>query len=253
VTAQDNTAREVIMIRDVDALPWRALPAPGIYARTLSADPATGARTAILRMVPEEGYVPPATAHYHDTYEEILGLTGRFTFDDEVWLGRGGYVFHPAGTVHGFASVVPEDSAFLSRVGPGHVGNLVPEPARDAMYSVYDTPDPRAPVASGDPAAGVAPAMRAFLGDSQVEWREIGADPTGAHGSAMAVLPAGWRPTAVVADVTVEIFTLGAGLAFGAGEPADSTASYLRIPAGKPIPAIECLADVPAFVTFGEI
>jgi quercetin dioxygenase-like cupin family protein len=253
VTGLENPARDVVVIPDVDALPWRKLPSAGLYARSLSVDAATGARTAILRMVPEEGYVPPATAHYHDTYEEIVGLAGRFTFDKEVWLGRAGYIFHPAGTVHGFASVVPEDSTFLSRVGAGHVGNSVPEPALGAMYSVYETPDPRAPASTADPVAGTEPTLRPFLGSWEVEWHEVSAAPSGAHGAAMVVLPGNWRPTESITDVTVEIFTLDAGLVFGGAEPIESAASYVRIPAGAVIPDMECRKDVRAFIAFGEI
>jgi len=259
VTRPEETARQApegtaVVIADVGALPWRALPPAGLHAKTLSVDPETGARTALLRMAPQEGYVPPATAHYHDTYEEILGVSGRFTFDAKVWLERGGYIYHPAGTVHGFTSLVPEDSILLSRVGPGHMGNAVTEPAQPDMYSVYETADPRAPVAASDPAAGIAPEPRAFLGDQIVQWREIAAAPMRAHGAAMVVLPAGWRTTAAVADQTVEIFTLTPGLVLdGVTVPESSGGSFVRIPIGAAVPSMACTTDVHAFVTFGDI
>lgn len=246
--------RDVVIIADVDALPWRKLPPAGLYSKSLSVDPVSGARTAIVRMVPQQGYVPPATAHYHDTYEEILGLAGPFTFDTEVWLSHGSYVFHPAGTVHGFASVVPEDSIFLSRVGPGHTGNSVPEPAQRQMYSIYATPDARAPASMSEPLAGAAATPRAFLGDGVVQWHEISAHPSRRHGAAMVRFPAHWRSTADVAEETFEIFTLSPGMVFADTQPGDSaTTSFVRIPAGGAVPAMECTTEVLAFVTFGDI
>jgi quercetin dioxygenase-like cupin family protein len=247
------SCRATIIIPDVAALPWRALPAPGLYARTLSADPVTGARTAMIRMVPEEGYLPPATAHYHDTYEEILGIAGHLTFDRRIWLGRGSYVFHPAGTVHGFASDVPQDSTILSRVGPGHVGNPIPEPVQDDMYSVYEMPDPRAPAAQREPMAGTSALPREFLGGTAI-WSEISASPGRAHGAAMVLLPAGWQTTPHCSANTIEIYTLSPGLVFEDDEPHESPGdSFVRIPAGAKVPPLRCNREVLAFVTFGEI
>jgi mannose-6-phosphate isomerase-like protein (cupin superfamily) len=247
-------SREVVIIPDVAVVPWRAMPAPGIYSKTLSIDAATGARSALLRMNPNEGYLPPSMAHYHDTYEEILAVTGRLTFDKKVWLGRGGYIYHPAGTVHGFASVVPEDTVILSRIGPHHVGNLVPEPAHDDMYSVYGTPALRAPESLSEPMAGTLPISRPFLGDGIVRWHEISTAESGAHGAAMVVFPAGWRSLPQASENTFEIFTLTPSLVFeGVPSVESPDASFVRIPRGATVPQIDCASDVLAFVTFGEI
>ena len=254
MNSPDAHQRQAVVIPDTAALPWRKLPPAGLYSKTLSVDPETGARTALVRMIPAEDYVPPVTAHYHDTYEEILGVAGHFTFDAKVWLGLGSYVFHPPGTVHGFKSIVPEDSTILSRVGPGHTGNAIPEPSQMQMYSVYDVPDPRPPVAATYPSAGVTTIETPLLGTGLVEWQEISTAPSCQHGAAMVVLPAGWRSTARIAEATIEIFTLSPGLVFESVQDKESpSGAFVRIPAGAEVPAIGCGVEVRAFVTYGDI
>ena len=58
---------------DTTAMDW-ATPIPGLYSKVLSVDPETGARTALQRLVPSEGYKAPTVAHYHHSAEEILVL-----------------------------------------------------------------------------------------------------------------------------------------------------------------------------------
>jgi len=127
--------RPHIPLLDTNAMPWQELPAPGILSKRLSTDPATGARTALQRVVPAKGYKAPSTAHWHHTDEEILVVKGLMSFDSKVWLRPGAYCFHPAGTVHGFKSSVPEESWFLSRVGKDLDFNFVPTPRQLTYYT----------------------------------------------------------------------------------------------------------------------
>ena len=76
--------RPKIVGLDVDAMEWAPLGPPGLFSKLLSRDPDTGARTALQRMDPGLGYQAPTIAHFHTTYEEILGIAGRFTFDQAI-------------------------------------------------------------------------------------------------------------------------------------------------------------------------
>ena len=118
-------------------------PAPGIYSKILSRDEETGARTALQRLVPEDGLVNQPMAHYHSTYEEILVVDGMMSFDSRTWLHQAAYCYHPPHTVHGFRSIVPVESVFLSRVGQDLDFNYVETPDDDFPYSVADTPPQR--------------------------------------------------------------------------------------------------------------
>jgi hypothetical protein len=120
-----------------------ANPAPGIYSKILSRDSETGARTALQRLVPEDGLVNQPAAHYHSTYEEILVIDGMMSFDSRTWLHSAAYCFHPSQTVHGFRSTVPVETVFLSRVGQDLDFNYVEAPSDDFPYSVADVPDAR--------------------------------------------------------------------------------------------------------------
>src|SRR4051812_44016323 len=106
--------RPLVTALDVDAMAWKPLGPPGLHSKLLSRDQETGARTALQRLNPAEGYVAPTIAHYHHTYEEILGVHGLFSFDSKRWITPTSYVFHPPKTVHGFKSNVPRESWFLS-------------------------------------------------------------------------------------------------------------------------------------------
>ena len=112
---------------DSNTLPW-ASPRPGTYGRLLSQDPDSGARTALARISPADGYIDQPTAHSHDATEEILVVKGTISFDSRVWLHPGGYVYHPAGWVHGFKSRVPGEAWLISRTG-GELG-----------FTYYDAP-----------------------------------------------------------------------------------------------------------------
>lgn len=233
------------LVADIAALDWRPIVA-GLSARSLHVDPQTGARVALIRMTPEEGYVAPPVAHYHETYEEILGLQGRFTFDGRVWLGRASYVLHPAGTVHGFASAVVEDSVFLSRVGPGHKALLVPEPEGDEVYSMPGFAPARAALAVGDP-AGCFPVVEAPLLGTAARWRRLGAGSP----AALVELSAGWAASAATCEAGLQIFVLDGTLDFGGTRIGGVEGGFLSLPAGSALPAITASDDALLFVAQG--
>ena len=128
---------------DTAAMDW-ATPIPGIYSKILSVDPDTGARTAMQRLVPDEGYAAPTVPHYHHSAEEILVLKGRLSFDSKTYLGANGYCFHPPETVHGFKSDVPKETIFLSRHSKKMCTHDVPEPAKREYYPLNGTMPDRA-------------------------------------------------------------------------------------------------------------
>lgn len=186
--------RPLIENLDVNAMDWQPLGPPGLYSKPLSRDAETGARTALQRMVPADGYKSPTVAHYHHTYEEIIGISGLFSFDSKRWIRPLSYVFHPALTVHGFKSVVPEESLFLSRVGRDLDFNFIETPREDDIYPVDGTPAVREARAYADPLVepGFQPAQ---WGRSEVpaERCMLSTHPRTGEGSAFVRVPAGWR------------------------------------------------------------
>ncbi|MED5545054.1 cupin domain-containing protein [Novosphingobium decolorationis] len=233
----------------VDELDWEPLGPPGLYSRLLSRDEETGARTALQRMVPADGYTAPDTAHYHHTYEELLGVSGRFSFDGRNWVEAGAYLFHPPRTVHGFASTVPEESTFLSRVGRQLDFNFVPEPAQDDLYLAEGSLPPRAPVALEKDAAldGFAPSR--FLG-ADVEARVLSVDPETGEGSAFVRLPAGWQSMTAALPHYLEIFAISGAIGVDGGAAAPGRA-YFFYPAQDRINTLEAAEPTLAYVNFG--
>lgn len=143
--------RKTVSFLDTKAMAWEQPGPPGMYAKLLSRDPETGERTALNRLVPEEGMNPPGKAHFHHTTEELLIVKGRMSFDSQVWLTPQSYCFHPPETVHGFKSAVPEESWFLSRIGRELDFNFVEEPDQLSPYYVSETPPARAVAYHADP------------------------------------------------------------------------------------------------------
>jgi hypothetical protein len=198
-------------------MPWTPLGRPGLYTKMLSRDPETGARTALQRMVPEEGLQPPSVAHFHRTYEELLGVHGMFTFDCKRWIKPWSYCFHPPGTVHGFKSRVPQESWFLSRVGRDLDVTLVEHPDGDDPYYVDIIPS-RAVALVANPDTerdwtdpewnkGSAPLREAMLSR----------DPETGEGSALVQFPAGWDQAGGdwALHVYLEVFVLSGALHMG--------------------------------------
>lgn len=186
--------RPLIEVLDVDALEWQPLGPPGLYSKLLSRDPQSGARTALQRMVPEDGYTPPREAHYHHTYEELLGVKGLFSFDTRRWVRPLSYLYHPPLCVHGFKSTVPQESWFLSRVGCDLDFNFVPEPLHDDIYPVDGVQPVRGIAAIVDPVAERGMTLTQWgKGQTPVEWCALSEHPHTGEGSALVRIPGGWR------------------------------------------------------------
>lgn len=201
-------------------MPWVALGPPGLHSRLLSRDPETGARTALQCMRPSEGYVAPKVAHFHHTYEELLVVRGRFTFDSVHWLEPRSYCFHPPETVHGFRSAVPEESWFLSRVGRDLDVNLVPEPRQLSPYYVCAEPPRRAVAVHPQPEVEVG-WKEVVLGSPPVaaELCELSRDPQSGEGSVLLRLPAGTTcGRSFTLDTYVEYYLLEGALRGPEGE-----------------------------------
>jgi hypothetical protein len=238
---------------DVEGMEWKPLGPAGLYSRLLSRDPETGARTALQRLNAAEGYEPPTIAHYHTTYEELLGVRGWFSFDQRTWVRPGSYLFHPPRTVHGFASAVPEDSWFLSRVGRDLDVNLVHEPAERDLYTVEGDPPLRAAKALGEPMRELGFVPRGLAGGSApVQWCELSVDPEHGEGSALVRLPAGWRYASAGLPGYLEIFTLeGSLLPEGQVAPEQGRMTYYFYPPEEMIEPIVAADEVLAYVNFG--
>ncbi len=201
--------RPLTEILDVDAMPWQPLGPPGLYSKLLNRDPESGARTALQRMDPADGYTAPEVAHYHSTYEELLGVKGNFSFDSRRWIKPLSYLFHPPHCVHGFKSTVPEESWFLSRVEHDLDFSFVPEPAADDIYPVDGVSPARRVVAFVDPLndPGMTPVQWAG-GERAVEWCELSIHPRTREGTAFVRFPGGWsgNPADTLPNDYLEMF-----------------------------------------------
>jgi hypothetical protein len=130
--------REQVLFIDTNKEAWKSAGPPGIYTKLLSRDEVSGERTALNRLVPEEGMAPPSAAHYHHTTEELFIVKGCMSFDSKTWLTAYSYCFHPPETVHGFKSQVKEETWFLSHVGCTLDFNYVENPEQLYPYYVSD-------------------------------------------------------------------------------------------------------------------
>lgn len=238
---------------DVAALEWAPLGPDGLYSKLLSFDPDTGARTALQRMNPQDGYSPPQIAHFHTTYEEILGVHGCFSFDQRTWVRPNSYVFHPPRTVHGFASAVPEDSWFLSRVGRKLDVNLVEAPTEQDLYVIHGEPPARLPCAMGDPmlALGFTPKNLADA-TAPVQWCALSSDPFNKEGSALVRIPDGWRFESRGLDHYLEIFTIE-GSILHESHPVRSSGPmiYHFYPPHQPVGPLVACGETLAYLNFG--
>ncbi len=228
-------------------------PAPGIYSKILSRDSATGARTALQRLVPEDGLVNQPTAHYHSTYEEILVIDGMMSFDSRTWLHAAAYCFHPPHTVHGFRSTVPVETVFLSRVGQDLDFTYVETPSEDFPYSVADAPDARRLALVPCPfsqrwdeltdAKGVRYGMRLTLSR----------DPQSGEGSELRRYVAGSGESAALGHQLqhcLELYVLEGRLVADDGQEF-GPGCYACLPAGALRPRFRCLDDALFYVSVG--
>ncbi len=80
---------------DIDRLPWKPTPFPGIEIKVLMEDPESGLQTTLTRMAP--GAVLPM--HEHTELEQSWVLAGRLV-DQEGEATTGSYVWRPKGSRH---------------------------------------------------------------------------------------------------------------------------------------------------------
>lgn len=91
VAATDLASRFV----DVEALPWKPTPTPGIDMKILMEMPETGLMTALFRWAP--GTQLPL--HEHVEIEQTYMLSGSIV-DDEGEVREGNFVWRPKGNRH---------------------------------------------------------------------------------------------------------------------------------------------------------
>lgn len=80
---------------DVEALPWKATPTPGIDMKILMEEPETGLLTAIFRWSPGS----ELSMHEHVEIEQSYVLDGEFEDEDGVYT-KGNFVWRPKGHRH---------------------------------------------------------------------------------------------------------------------------------------------------------
>lgn len=80
---------------DVQALPWKPTPTPGIDMKILLQDKETGLLTALFRWAPGTAL----DLHEHVEIEQTFVLSGSIV-DDEGEVREGDYVWRPAGNRH---------------------------------------------------------------------------------------------------------------------------------------------------------
>lgn len=240
--------RETVAFLDTKAMLWEQPGPPGMYAKLLSRDPATGERTALNRLVPEEGMNPPGKAHYHHTTEELLIVKGRMSFDSQVWLTPQSYCFHPPETVHGFKSAVPEESWFLSRIGRELDFNFVEEPEQLSPYYVCDPPPARAVAYHADPL--------------EQEWEEtlngqqfvLSLDPHSGEGSVLLRAGPGWSSGQDGEPLSrfEEMYVLDGALSCSDGKTYDE-GCYRFEPPGTPRRTLTCPEAALIYLTVGPV
>lgn len=130
---------------DTNAMAWNS-PRPGTSAKVLSLNTGAPSSTVLLCFDPSEGYEDQPSPHYHEGIEELFILSGQLSFDSRTWFHRGGYIFHPPMTIHGFASSIPKRTTLLART-TGPVASTFIDTADavdDYPYFIGDQPHPRA-------------------------------------------------------------------------------------------------------------
>jgi hypothetical protein len=123
---------------DTNQMEW-ASHRPGTFNKLLSRNPETTARTALIRSSPAAGHQAQPKPHAHTGTEEIFISSGMLSFDSRSWLHPGAYVYHPADYVHGFASNVPQETIFVSRISTDLTFRYFDEPEDDHPYFVGQT------------------------------------------------------------------------------------------------------------------
>lgn len=91
---------------EMDALPWRPTPFPGVEIKVLLEDKDSGLLTTLTRMAP--GATLPR--HEHVDIEQTYVIEGRLV-DDQGEVKAGEYVWRPAGSIH--VATAPEGALLL--------------------------------------------------------------------------------------------------------------------------------------------
>jgi anti-sigma factor ChrR (cupin superfamily) len=80
---------------DIEKLPWRESPYPGVLWKKVFYDAETGSSAVVLRFEPGASY----GTHRHPGGEEYVVLDGSLE-DGGTTYGAGTWVLHPPGSVH---------------------------------------------------------------------------------------------------------------------------------------------------------
>lgn len=105
--ATTETAERMSFYLDPDAMPWETTRFPGIEAKILMHDPASGMSTILFRMAPG-AVVPP---HEHTGIEQTYMLEGSLE-DEDGACTAGHFVWRRAGSTH--TARAPDGALFLS-------------------------------------------------------------------------------------------------------------------------------------------
>ncbi len=93
-----SLARKEVMVVDPEELPWEPIEGlPGLYIKVLSRDPETGAFAALVKF--EKG--AHEDVHTHRSDHDVIVLEGYLIDGEGRKLGKGTYLFAPAGVKHG--------------------------------------------------------------------------------------------------------------------------------------------------------
>ena len=178
---------------DTKAMDWKPREFPGLFTKVLSRDPDTGARTALQWVTMAEGYEVPPMAHYNHFDEELLIVTGELSFDSKLWLGPLAYCYHPAQTVHGFKSTVPNEATFISRVSHDLDFHFEENPKQLTPYSLAETPPEREIVVIADPRPNPWEELRDDDGNVVLSRQVLSRHPTTGEGAMLVRFAPGWQ------------------------------------------------------------
>src|SRR5438309_11535586 len=95
MTGEDSLGPLASRYVDVDGLPWKPTPCPGLDMKVLLEDQDTGLLTALFRWQPGA----ELTLHEHVEVEQTFVLEGGLV-DDEGEVTAGNYVWRPKGNRH---------------------------------------------------------------------------------------------------------------------------------------------------------
>ena len=244
--------RPHVPLLDTKTMDWVPREFPGLFTKILSRDPDTGARTALQWVSIAEGYEAPPMAHYHHFDEELLIVSGELSFDSKTWLGPLAYCYHPAKTVHGFKSVVPEEATFISRVSHDLDFHFEENPKQLTPYSLAETPLEREIAVIADPMPNPWQEVRDDADHVVLSRQILSRHPTTGEGAMLVRFAPGWQSPHGPHSHTVyeEVFVLE-----GALELPDGTVygegAYMYKPPGTVQAGARSPDGALAFINFG--